>query len=276
MTLLGFALVIVGWIIQGSAYLPSLLLEAGASMMLVVPLALLDLLLAKRLHRAEEQIRATVSLLDMLNSATRTMLAEGRQRRNELLDAARQNPVQAMVRILLQEAQEVGAVVPEGVRVQVPGTTLRLRFCMVENDAVRIYLEEAEGARLRDFRWEADETGTDFSTRLASILQDRYPGDSNFNPSGVLQRLLTVIQIGLEGRTGEHPYDFGPVIEIPNEQWLISSDGLFSLQRNYNIPTSRILHSSEDWPRHMRSQGWVDMDAFTEVYELASALYRRS
>lgn len=273
-TLLGAVMVAGGWAIQGAEYVPGLLLESGTAMMLLVPLALLGLVLEQRLRRAEQQIRATASLLDELNTATRERLADDRHRRQELFDLARQNPTQRTVRVLLREALDMGAVASDGIRVRVPGTPLRLRFQVVDPDAVQVRVEEADGARLHEFRWDADETGSQFALGLAEALRGRYPGDEHYDPAGVLRQLLAIVQIGVEGQTGEHPHDLGPIIEIPNDQWAVCSDGLFSMQRSYSINTTRIIHSREDWPRHMSSQAWVNIDAFNEAYELARALLR--
>ena len=70
-TLVGVTLVAAGWVIKGQSYVPGLLMQLGTAMMLLVPLALLGLVLEKRLHRAEEQIRATAAQLDTLTAVTR-------------------------------------------------------------------------------------------------------------------------------------------------------------------------------------------------------------
>lgn len=272
-TLVGVSLVAAGWFIQGRAYVPGLLMQLGTSMMLLVPLALLGFVLENRMRRAEEQIRATAAQLDTLTAVTRQRLSEHQRQRDELFGAARRDPAQGMIRVLLGEALEIGAIASAGARVQLPGTVLRLRF-RPDDTAVLAQLEEMDGTILGSVPWQASETAAIFAERLADALGalDRYPGGSRFDPSAVLQRLLKLVQLGIEARTGERAHDLGPLIEIPNEQWAISSDGLFSLQRRYHIPAERIVGSREDWPRYMRTQAWVDIPAFEEAYALARQL----
>jgi hypothetical protein len=272
-TLVGVTLVAVGWVIQGQSYVPGLLMQLGTAMMLLVPLALLGFVLEKRLRRAEEQIRATAAQLDTLTSVTRQRLSEHQRQRDELFGAAKRDPAQGMIRVLLGEAVEMGAIVAPGARVQLPGSLLRLRFRPDDTDVVA-QVEELEGKALGSVPWHDGEASGIFAERLAAHLKalDRYPGDSGFDPSTVLQQLLKLVQLGVEARTGERSHDLGPLIEIPNEQWAISSDGLFSLQRPYHILAQRIIGSHEDWPRHMRSQPWVDIPAFDQAYLLARHL----
>ncbi|WP_149262393.1 hypothetical protein [Actinomadura sp. K4S16] len=61
------------------------------------------------------------------------------------------------------------------------------------------------------------------------------------------------------------------MIEIPREQWAVSTDGLYSLSRPYHIPIARIS-GAEDWRSHMRGLGWVDEGDFDEAYALARKL----
>ena len=274
-TLAGVTLVGLGWVIQGRAYLPGLLMQLGTSMMLLVPLALLGFVLENRMRRAEEQIRATVAQLDTLTAVTRQQLSEHQRQRDELFDTAQRDPAQGTISLLLTEAAEIGAVVPTGARVAVPGTTLRLRFRADGTDVVA-RAEEADGTIRGTVPWHAGETAAVFSERLAGELRaiDRYPGSSGFDPSAVLRRLLTVVQLGIEARTGERSHDLGPLIEVPNDQWAISSDGLFSLTRPYRISAKRLFGSHENWPRYMSSQAWVNVPAFEEAYQLARYLLK--
>src|SRR5438105_380300 len=121
-TVVGIALVGVGWSIQGASYVPGLLMQLGTSMMLLVPLALLGFMLEDRIRHAEEQLRTTAERLDTLTAVTRERLAASRQQRDDLFEAARRAPRQDAVRALLEDAGEIGAIDPSGPRVLVPGT----------------------------------------------------------------------------------------------------------------------------------------------------------
>jgi hypothetical protein len=62
------------------------------------------------------------------------------------------------------------------------------------------------------------------------------------------------------------------LIEVPNQQWAISTEGLFSIDHYYHISAQRITASSDNWPRHMRTLSWVNPAAFDEAYSLARRL----
>lgn len=272
-TIAGVTLVAAGWCIQGRAYVPGLLMQLGTSLMLLVPLALLGFMLEDRIRRTEEKVRAAAEQLDALTAITRERLSEHRRQREDLLRGAQREPTQAAIRGLLSDALEIGAVATSGGRVMIPGSSLRLRFRSDDADIVA-RTEEMDGTVLEELRWRAGESAGTFAERLAVRLtaMSQYPRDRSFDPTTVFQQLLKLLEVGVESRTGERPYDLGPLIEIPNEQWAISSEGLFSLQRPYHISAERIINSHEDWPRYMRSQSWVDMQAFDQAYSLARKL----
>lgn len=275
-TLLGITLVTAGWIIQGRAYVPAALLTLGASLMLLVPLAMLGFMLENRLRHAEEQIRAAAVHLDTLTAVTRERLTENRRQREELFEKAKRDPSQENIYALLIDSLHIGAIAPSGVRVHVTANSLRLRF-RTEDGRVQAQVEEVDGTPLECVHWNAGETADVFAQRLSQRLSavGRHPGEQTFDPSAVFQRLLETLDLGVKARTGEHPRDLGHIIEIPNEQWVISTEGLYALSIPYSIPKERIIDSHENWSRHMRTLAWVDAAAFDEAYRLARQLLRR-
>lgn len=272
-TFAGVALVAVGWILQGESYVPGLLQQLGSSLMLLVPLALLGFMLEGRLRRTEEQLRATVKQLDTLTAVTRERLAEGRRRQEQMFDQARRAPSRSAIFELLADAARIGAIDGSGIRVRVPATTLRLRFRPTAAD-ILVSVEEADGTALGQADWSADESAESFAQKLAEVLRklDKYPGDASYDPALILQRLIEILQLGVQARVGEYPRDLEHLIEMPNDHWAICAAGLFSLRQHYHIPTYRITNGHVDWPRHMRSLGWVDEAAFNEAYALARRL----
>jgi hypothetical protein len=273
----GIALVAAGWILQGNSYVPGLLQQLGSSLMLLVPLALLGFTLEKRMRRTEEQLRATAAQLDTLTAVTRDRLAESRRHQDQVFDQARRAPSRSPILELLNDATRIGAIDDAGIRVRVPATTLRLRFRPSAAD-ILVMVEEAEGAVLGQADWNADESAESFAQELAEVLRklDRYPGDASYDPATIFQRLIEILRLGVQARVGEYPRDLEHLIEMPNDSWAICAGGLFSLQRHYHIPTYRITDGHVDWPRHMRSLGWVDEAAFDEAYALARRLLARS
>ncbi len=276
-TVVGIALVGTGWVIEGAAYVPGLLMQLGSSLMLLVPLAILGFMLEGRLRRTEEQVRATAEQLETLTTVTRERLAANRRQRDQMFDTAKRVPSQGRIRALLADAADIGAIDGSGPRVQVPGTELRVRFRPQDGDVLTV-VEEADGTPLAQLPWTAGEAADGFAQQLAGVLRklDRYPGDGAFDPTRILQHLLEMVRLGVESSTGEHPRDLGHLIEVPNEQWAISSEGLYSLQQHYHIPAQRITGSHDDWPRHMRSLAWVDEAAFDEAYLIARQLLRHT
>jgi hypothetical protein len=271
-TVSGIVFVAAGWFIDGWNYLPGLLLELGVSLMLLVPLALLGLMLEKRVHQAEEQIRSATSRLDALSAVTRERLVEHRRQRADLYKDAERNPTQGLIRVLLQDALAVDAVAPGGLRVRIPATPLRLRLNMSPHgqEALEANIEEEDGTSRETLLWPGGETAEDFAERLAEVLrtQEFYPGDHAYDPSGLLLRFVGLLRTAVEARTGERAHDLGPIIEIPNEQWAVSLDGLSCMTRQYHIPVTQ-LDSDADWPTHMYSHEWVDPAQFREAYHLA-------
>jgi hypothetical protein len=194
-----------------------------------------------------------------------------------MFDLAKRTPDQGKIRTLLDDATQIGAIAASGVRVRVPETALRVCFRLQGNDVLAA-VEEADRTVIALLPWSAGESPESFAQQLAGSLRTlgRYPGDASFDPAFVLQRLLEVVQLGVQSRTGEHPRDLGHLIEIPNQQWAVSTEGMYSLDRYYHIPAQRIAGSHDDWPRHMRSLTWVNTADFNEAYLLARQLLGRS
>ncbi|MFI6294018.1 hypothetical protein ACIBEJ_20690 [Nonomuraea sp. NPDC050790] len=276
-TLCGVVFVGAGWIMDGAAYVPGLLLELGVSLMLLVPLALLGLMLEKRLRKTEEHIRDATARLDALSAVTRERLIEHRRQRADLYQNAQRNPTQTLLRELLQDAIAVGAVTPEGPRVRIAGTTLRLRLRMAQQDqnTLEAVVEEVGGAARKSLSWLVEESAENFAERLAEVLRTDqvYPGDQSYDPSDLLLRFVELLHTAVEARTGESEHDLGTVVEIPNTQWVVSREGLYCLDRHYHIPAAR-LTGFTDWPTYMAGQEWADGARFGEAFRLARSLLK--
>jgi hypothetical protein len=272
-TVSGVALIAIGWIIQGKAYVPGLLQQLGSSLMLLVPLALLGFMLEGRLRRAEQQLRATAEQLDSLTEVTRERLAAASRQQDQMFDEAKRAPNRDTIHALLAHAARIGAIDDGGVRVRVPETGLRVRF-LARGDDIAGAVEDADGTALGQVQWNSAETVDSFTRELAAVLRKlgKYPGDRNYDPGRIFQRLLETLQLGVRSAGGEHPRQLGHLIEVPNEHWAISAEGLYSLDQHYDIAAERITGAHVDWQRHMRTLGWVDQAAFDEAYALARSL----
>ena len=210
----------------------------------------------EHLSQEIEAIRqqAAASLEDLRDVA----LERVRQRRESDEEAFRRFEVEPTfdnVAALIQRAWELGAISARGVRVRLPDTTLRLRFPLPgspdngDAPALEVGLEEENATTPHDatrpaaavrgqvpIRWAAGETASDWAASLAAQLQrlNRYPGDDHYDPAGALEQLIGLLRLAVEARTrpasanGSVPR-LEPVVEMPNDQWVITEDGLQSL-----------------------------------------------
>lgn len=276
-TVSGVALIAIGWTIQGRSYVPGLLQQLGSSLMLLVPLALLGFMLERRLQRTEQQLlenkEKLETLTDTLSEVTRERLAATRREQDQMFDDAKRANDQATIHALLARAAEIGAIDGAGVRVRVPETDVRVRF-LARGDDITGAVEDADGTPLGQVEWNSAETAAGFAHEVAGVLRKlgTYPGDRNYDPGRLFQRLLETVELGVRSAGGEHPRQLGHLIEVPNGHWAISAEGLYSLDRHYDIPAERITGDHIDWQRHMRTLGWVDEAAFNEAYALARSL----
>ena len=296
-TLVGMASVTWGWVLQGKDYLPSLLLEFGSSLVLVVPLVVLGHMLENRIRRTEEstirisdtladvksQVDATAVRLDNLAEATRDRLRQAEAVHGTSLQEAENNPSQDNIKRLLAEAIDAGAVTPEGVRVKLPDSALRVKFSAVggdqgnNGDDLALTVEERNGTPLATLSWPSNEPVDELTARLVIRLKglQEYPGDDVFDASVVLQRFIETLRIGLQRVDNEEELYGGPLIEMPNTQWAIATDGLYCVERPYRIEVERLLDFREDWRRYMITKDWVDAEQFFEAYDTALDLHRR-
>jgi hypothetical protein len=273
LVVLGVLMMIVGAFRQGD-YASAVWLQLGSALALFGPLYWAQWMLERGITEVREQGRETRSSVKQLSNeveAIRQETAAGlddlrkvtlehvQQRRRTDEDAFRrfrEDPTFGNITDLIKRAQQLGALSKQGVRVQLPGTSFRLRFPLPigpdngsppvlevgleEEDGTRPH--DATGARLamrgqRPIRWSADQTAGEWAASVAAELQalNRYPGDEQFDPSGALERLTSLLQLAIEARTRPPSATTSmprlqPIIEIPNDEWAITEDGLQGLQ----------------------------------------------
>jgi hypothetical protein len=206
-------------------------------------------------HDVETIRQQTTAGLDDLRRVT---LEYMRQRRSTDEDAFRRFEEESTfdnITRLLQRARELGAVSDRGVRVRLPGTTFRLRFPLsvrVDNGnqpVLEVGLEEEDGTLPHDataprrpmrghrpIQWSAAQDAGAWAASVAPELQrlNRYPGDDHFDPAGALQQLTALLRLAVEARTRPESAAtvagrLAPVIEQPNDEWIITEEGLQSL-----------------------------------------------
>ncbi|WP_149262394.1 hypothetical protein [Actinomadura sp. K4S16] len=204
-TILGTLLVAVGWVVEGADYVPELLLQAGSALMMLVPLAFLGLVLEGRMRHTERRVEETVAQINALSVATREQLADHHRLRSDLFAGAEANPTQQVIRVLLEDAAAINAIAQEGVRVRVQGTSLRARFRNAPDRSVQIRLERGDGSVLDTVSWPAQQPAEAFAAELRTALhtvQPSFPAQG-FDPSELLTRLIRVIHLAVDARTGD-------------------------------------------------------------------------
>jgi hypothetical protein len=185
-TLTGLAMVLGGWALQGAEYLPTMLLQLGSSLVLVVPLLLLGRLLEGRMRRTEKrtelisssladvhaQMRQTAAELDALGRVTLKTVVDRHERRRLLLEEAARDPTHEHVRLLLTDAAHIRAIDIGGVRVRAHEGALWLRFCSGANaQEVAVIAEARDGTTRTEVAWREDETLGVLAAALARHLR---------------------------------------------------------------------------------------------------------
>ncbi|MEU4746015.1 hypothetical protein AB0G02_36915, partial [Actinosynnema sp. NPDC023658] len=270
-TAFGLALVVWGWVLQGRDYVPALLLEIGASVGLAVPLIALNRMTEKRVRRTEEhladvreRVRETQDRLDDLGEVTRDSLLDRHRRRESLLQQALRTPTPDRLAVLLRELASINATDADGVRTRLPGTTRWLRFTTTGDEGgLRVVEERRDGTEVAAARWSRGE-------RVHLVASALKCDDDRFEAGcrAVVKTLMTA----LAARVGEAGLNLGPVIEVPNEQWAICSDGLRCTQRYVHLTVDQLLDSHQDWRSHTLGKPWVDREMFLDAYQIASEL----
>jgi hypothetical protein len=293
----GVVLVAAGWVLQGAGYVPGLLLQVGSSLVLLVPLLLLGRLLERRVQRTEEhteaivsglgevqaQVNATARRIDALSDVTRERIRDEREADEAGLRAAEADPTYERVLALLQRARDLQAISPDGLRVRIGGSGRHVRFGSQETagdpqapPSVRVVIEDEDGRPLRRLHWYRGEPVEAMTHRVAQHLHQLAgdPGDLTFEASELLQQLLRSVRLAVETHNGARPRDLGPLVEVVNDQWAITDDGLSAPDHGYSIARDRLLGTGEDWIAYMARKPWVNSRQFQQAYRIALRLYR--
>jgi hypothetical protein len=288
----GGGLIFAGWQLESRDYLSSLLLEMGVTALLVVPLLWIEQLFERRLEAAAEEAREQVSGVAQELTAVSQRLEETRRGLSDLqgemaerlqaaADAdfrlvrqARENVSLESVRALLNRAEELGALSPHGLRVVVPGQLERLRFRHVNEldstgidaspePAIWVSVEDATGAEIGIRAvWRPDDDPVDTLLALAEAWKraGSYPGDHAINAEWIFERLITSLDIAIQGRRTRGDHQLHPLIEMLSAHWAMTDYGLEHVPDYYVIP--RIELTSENGLEHWRKREkvWVEQE----------------
>jgi regulator of replication initiation timing len=203
-------------------------------------------------HEIEAIRQETTASLDDLRQLTLEKVEERRRTDEDAFRRFEEAPTFQSVVELLDMARDLGAVSERGVRVRLPATSFRLRFPLstrLDNGGFPVLdvgIEEEDGTLPHDATtapiamrgqqpvpWSAGTSADAWAASVAPELQklNRYPGDDQFDPAGSLRQLTTLLRVAVEARTRPPSAStprLRPIIEMPNDEWVITEDGLQS------------------------------------------------
>jgi hypothetical protein len=191
------------------------MLEIGAALFLAVPLILLERILRERIEGVETEVQNVAqtvsqaqSTIEEISEEARSRIAAARASDVELLHKLRDDPSEENVWNALHRVEQFSALDPEGVRVLIPSSGLRMRFKADAAGPVKISVEERDGTTVSGIgTWVADEPAGEALAELAESLQ--LAGD--YSPdilvdAAIFERLAEtlegVLRTRIDGRHG--------------------------------------------------------------------------
>lgn len=187
------------------------------------------------------------------------------------------NPTHENLIKILKRALALNGISEEGVRIPIRYTNTFLRFsCRNENNDISLFIENSSCKSLAKIDWRDDESTINILKELIVSLQriGEYPSLESFDPENLFQEIINTLKRAIDFKSGlyTYPRDIGPVIQIPSENWVITTFGLEAIEPSYFIAANTLGES--DWPSHMREKTWVDFDDFYEAFLLARAVHK--
>lgn len=292
----GLGMVVAGWMIQGSDYLPGLLLQVGSSVDLVAPLFVVNRYMERRLRRTEEHTAGIAASLGRVQAGVERAAV-----RLDQLDAviagARDSGTDAVlsaaalladevshdiVAEALAKAEAAGAISPDGIRIRIPQTAWRLRFRSSTAppggpaaQAFAVELEDAAARRRVPLRWPVGAGPEVLVIAMITVLEANrdHLAAAGIGGAALYGRLsANLLQAVRLSRRLERPA-VGGVLEIVNDQWAVAANGLIGLDRPYLVPRERIAGSREDWVGYLSQKDWVDQAKIREAEAVARDLF---
>ena len=261
---MGVLLIAIGAFVE-SNYASSVMLEIGAALFLAIPLVLVEDILEsvnRRQQETEKSLRSDLHLvtrevqearnqIEELGRATNEQISAERDADVEAGEDARNNPTEPNLWRLLTRAHELGATDPRGIRVQLPGSDLRMRFAAepvladdVGSGSVATSVEQADAERVAGpVEWGLDQPAAEVLPRLAAELQaaGRYPGDDSFDAAAIFTMLINVLDRLIGLRTGRIQGARLPAVVEVHGVWALTVDGLADTTSNDRRVPARLL-----------------------------------
>jgi hypothetical protein len=287
----GVVALLASWASGSGDFLPSLLLELGAGLLLFAGLYILEVVvlgervaaverrtdeLSNAVDEVREDVQETRASLDRVGEETRNLVRTRQERDHVAIGEVRANVTAEAVGDLLRRARSLKAISDCGLRVKIADSWERLSFNADPPDGpVTVVLEKYDGELLERLIWQPDVSAAEFMAEVveALIRHNRYPGAS-FDGAGIIYDLLNAVEVAMACRWGTAGPIGGldPVIEVPNAQWALTDAGLECIQELYPITANRL--GETDWKEHVGEKTWVDQRAFRSTFDLMSALVK--
>jgi hypothetical protein len=281
---IGVLLIAAGWSLTAEAYLSSLLLELGATVLLLLPLLWIERIFEQRVERGEARTRSQVAEVSSEVADVSEVLAKTRQsvadlqeqlssRLQEtanadagLVERAKSDVSFDTLAALFRRAAEVNALSDRGLRVVVPGQWERLRFRHAFVESQRALWLSVEGPAGNDIGvatlWRAGEGAVDAMAAIveAWVRNGSYPGDGAMDAQRIFERLLLTLEVAIRGRRARGETQLHPVVELPSTTWAMTDYGLENLLEDYYaIPGGELATDEglQHWRQHMQDKVWV-------------------
>ncbi|MFD0532421.1 hypothetical protein [Kitasatospora arboriphila] len=278
-------MVVAGWLIQGADYVPGFLLQIGSTLVLIVPIALLERrltgteqnteALGRELREVGEQLGRTAEQVQQLG---RLSLEDGFSQRDAALREAESRPGQQSVARALREAQTIGAVSAKGVRVAPEGHPDSLRFRPVagSREGLDVRVESPDGAKVSDWQaWRPGEHDRKVCRRLDAAART-----AGLEPQRLaalpVSSLIALVRLAVSRHSGEGR-DLGAVVQAATAEWVVSDEGLYGRQLPYRIPRQvleRELAPAELDTYRARNTPLADPAGLATAVACARAAYR--
>lgn len=91
----------------------------------------------------------------------------------------------------------------------------------------------------------------------------------------VLSQLVAALRVATSARLGRREANFGQLVEVVNDQWVISSDALFCLDRYFRVLLDELVDAPDAVRQRVLAQPWVDRKKFIEAFDTVVALQGR-
>jgi hypothetical protein len=269
------------------------LVNVGASILLVVPIYLLNRRLDNRIEEVRVETRSSVEALtdrvssfehdverrlDDVAASVATRLEQERQQDIAAFDALANAPTRLVVHEALRRADEMGLISQRrGPRVCVSENWRRYVRIDYDEDPDRFHgfeditftVENFDGEALDVIPWPADQDIEEAMVRVGRAVQRVTSGD-DLDVKSLLDGLRDVLTVA-----HTHP-DRRPVWQLCPPQWVVTETLVqtYGDAPHYGVSIKN-LKIDPHMPRHVSQKTWVDPDSFDEAYAVAIALYEQ-